>query len=237
MADTQILELHNLKFSWNSKASYLIDVDSFVVNQGEKVFVYGASGVGKSTFLNLLSGVLSPQEGQIKVLGQDLVSMSEGQKDRLRGDHMGFIFQMFNLLPYLSAYDNIILPLNFSEHKRQRLLKNQNINDEVDRLISALKLTPSILNQKVNNLSVGQQQRVAACRALIGSPELIVADEPTSALDANARQGFIDLLFSECARNNLGLIFVSHDMALGEKFDRVIALEDINKTQIRAGDQ
>ncbi len=237
MADIQLLELHNLKFSWNPKGPYLIDVDSFVVNQGEKVFIYGPSGVGKSTFLNLLSGVLSPQAGQIKVLGQNLVSMPESQKDGWRGDHMGFIFQMFNLLPYLSAYENIILPLSFSEHKRQRLLKNRNINDEVDRLISALDLTSDILNQKVNHLSVGQQQRVAACRALVGSPELIIADEPTSALDANARQGFLDLLFSECSRNNLGLIFVSHDMALGEKFDRVIALADINKAQTRAGDQ
>lgn len=228
---TPLLNIENLVFSWPSSNKPLLEIDSFVVNQGERVFLQGPSGSGKSTLLNLIGGVLSPQSGSIEVLGKDLTAMSPLTRDKFRGDHMGFIFQMFNLLPYFSAIENVTLPCEFSKRKLSNVQSNaESLNAEASRLLSELKLDPELLKQKnVTQLSVGQQQRVATARALMGRPELIIADEPTSALDSNIRDSFIKLLFDECQQADTTLIFVSHDNVLGEQFDRVVSLKEINK--------
>lgn len=226
-----ILKIEQLKFAWPGSQSPLLDIDSFQVNSGERVFLHGPSGSGKSTLLNLIGGVLVPQQGNIEILGTQLTGLSTPARDRFRGDHMGFIFQMFNLLPYFSAVENVVLPCEFSDYKSKRVLQqSDSLSAEAARLLSELKLDEKILAGKtVTQLSVGQQQRVATARALMGRPELIIADEPTSALDANIRNSFLKLLFEECKQFGTTLIFVSHDQAIGEKFDRTISLKEINR--------
>jgi putative ABC transport system ATP-binding protein len=200
------------------------------VEPGEKLFLVGHSGSGKSTLLSLLAGVIVPQSGKLSVLGQDLSTLSSAQRDHFRADHVGFIFQLFNLIPYLSVVDNVLLPLRFSASRRQHV--EQLHHDEVSearRLLEHLGLKdPALLQRPVTDLSVGQQQRVAAARSLIGAPQLLIADEPTSALDPHHRQAFIELLFRECEEQGSTLLFVSHDHALGARFDRQIDMADIN---------
>ena len=150
-------------------------------------------------------------------------------RDRLRGEHIGFIFQQFNLIPHLPLLDNILLPCHFSARRRQRALaKSPTLATEAARLLARLQLTPDLWQRPPVELSVGQQQRVAAARALIGGPQLIIADEPTSALDAALQQSFLDLLLEECAQAGATLLFVSHDQRLASRFPRQIALSTIN---------
>lgn len=226
------IQIDQLKFSWGAQAALTLDIEDFKVQSGEHVFLKGESGSGKSTLLNLLGGVLVPNSGNISILGQSLASFNSTQRDIFRSNHIGFIFQMFNLLPYLSVIDNVTLPLNFSSNRKQHTLTKHSINDEAMRLLAHLNLdNEQLLKRSVSELSVGQQQRVAAARALIGSPEIIIADEPTSSLDSNHRDNFIELLTSECSKNNSTLMFVSHDQSLQSHFDRTISLNDINNAR------
>ena len=195
------------------------------------MLLIGPSGAGKSTFLSLLCGILVPQSGRLDVLGTDSGRLSNAARDHFRAEHFGIIFQMFNLLPYGSILDNVLLPLNFAKKRRARASQNGPIESEALRLLKALGLEASDLDgHSTANLSVGQQQRVAAARALIGRPELIVADEPTSALDRDRQAAFLDLLFAEVAAAGSTLIMVSHEEALGARFDRVLRLEDVAVT-------
>ncbi len=202
----------------------------FNANAGDRIFLYGPSGSGKSTLLGLLGGVLSAQSGSINILGNDFTRLSQTQKDRVRADHIGFIFQQFNLIPYLSVIENVLLPCRFSKLRLSKVLtKSNHLRTEAERLLSQLDLNPSLWHQPVTQLSVGQQQRVAAVRALIGKPEIIIADEPTSALDADRQASFLALLLRECADANAMLLFVSHDRRLASAFNREIDLTSINR--------
>jgi putative ABC transport system ATP-binding protein len=222
------IELRALRFAWPGGAPVL-DIDELHVARGEKVFLRGASGSGKSTLLGLVGGVLRPNGGLVRVLGTDLGALPPAARDRFRGRHIGFIFQMFNLLPYLSVLDNVLLPVRFNVERGARLGGHAALAAEGRRLLGVLGLTDAeLLNRAVTQLSIGQQQRVAAARALLGSPELIVADEPTSSLDHDARGDFLRLLMQECARSGSTLLFVSHDSSLAGLFDRSISLETIN---------
>jgi len=172
--------------------------------------------------------VTTPGAGRVSVLGQNLGALSGAQRDHFRADHVGFIFQMFNLIPYLSVLENVALPCGFSKRRASRT--NGNVRREAMRLLEHLDLAgPELLERPVTELSVGQQQRVAAARALIGAPELVIADEPTSSLDADRRAAFLELLFRECAREDATLIFVSHDAGLAQRFDRTIELAAVNR--------
>lgn len=224
-----VVEIDDLRFSWPHHPP-LLDLASLRIKAGEPVFLQGASGSGKSTLLNLLGGVLVPQSGRLDVLGKSLPAMRPAERDRFRADHVGFIFQQFNLLPYLDLVGNVSLGCRFSPRKRQRLGDATAVDAEARRLLTALGLDVATLQQRsVTGLSVGQQQRVAAARALIGAPELVIADEPTSALDATARAAFITLLFEECRRAGSALVFVSHDPALAALFPRSLVLDEINR--------
>ncbi|HMQ09683.1 MAG TPA: ABC transporter ATP-binding protein [Oligoflexia bacterium] len=229
-----LLHIRDLKFSWLNNKKPLLDIEDFAVQAGDRIFLHGPSGSGKSTLLNLIAGVLVPQQGKIEILKTNLSELSSGQRDQFRGDHMGFIFQMFNLLPYFSAIENVTLPSEFSKKKSKKVLSNtKSLKDEAYRLLLELKLDAKTLeNKKVTQLSVGQQQRVATARALMGRPELIIADEPTSALDRNIRDDFLKLLFNECDKFGTTLIFVSHDQDLGKMFDRVVSLKEINRAEV-----
>jgi putative ABC transport system ATP-binding protein len=221
------IELEDIEFSWTPSEPVLA-VSRFSVATGERVFLQGASGSGKSTLLGIVGGILKPRAGQVRVLGASLSALSSGARDRFRGEHIGFIFQMFNLLPYLSVRENVLLPLGFSP-ARARMIPNADPSGEVRRLLGALGLSDAgVLNRRVTDLSMGQQQRVAAARALIGTPRLVIADEPTSSLDTDARGDFLRLLMNECAAHGTTLLFVSHDAALASMFDRTVQLRDIN---------
>ena len=192
------------------------------------MFLRGPSGSGKSTLLGLLGGVLQPSGGEIHLLGKAINEMSAGERDRFRGEQIGFIFQMFNLIPYLDVVENVMLPGRFSKLREQRIIGEPVA--EAKRLLAAIGLNdPALLSRPVTELSIGQQQRVAAARALYGKPGLIIADEPTSSLDQDARENFLTLLMDECRAQGASLLFVSHDTQLGARFDRVVALKDINR--------
>lgn len=225
-----IVAMDRVLFRWRSDAPVCLDIESFRLLPGERLFLHGPSGSGKSTLLSLIGGVAVPERGNIEVLGKSLLQQRPSARDRHRAEHIGFIFQMFNLIPYLSALDNILLPCRFSAHRRQKIAaKGSAAAEEARRLASHLCLTPEVLTRAAHHLSVGQQQRVAAARALIGQPELIIADEPTSALDTENQQAFLQLLLTECHSVGAAILFVSHDTRLAADFDRVVALADINR--------
>lgn len=219
-----------VRYRWPRAQVDCVAIDELVLAAGERVFLRGPSGSGKTTLLSLVGGVIQPQAGTVMVAGQALERLSAGARDRFRADHVGFVFQMFNLLPYLSARDNILLACRFSAARRARLsARNTSPAAELARLAERLDLGGDVLARAAAELSVGQQQRVAAARALIGRPGLIIADEPTSALDADRQQAFIDLLRGECAAAGAALLFVSHDLRLARHFDRVLDLARINR--------
>jgi putative ABC transport system ATP-binding protein len=228
-----VIEIEGLTFSWK-RGPQVLDIPAFGVEARERVFLRGPSGSGKSTLLGLIAGVLAPQAGRIRVLGEDMSALSPSRRDRLRADHVGVIFQMFNLVPYLSVTGNVLLPLRFSPARRKAAGKDA--ASEARRLLARLGLEDEqLLQRRVSDLSVGQQQRVAAARALIGAPKLIIADEPTSALDADARDRFITLLSEEVTRTGASLLFVSHDAGLAPFFTRAVDLAAINQVKARAG--
>jgi len=225
-----ILDLKNICFSWKNSGRELLNLPELLVEQHEHVFLQGPSGSGKSTLLALVGGILVSDSGTLKVLGNEIKSLSSSARDAFRVDHIGFIFQLFNLLPYLSIEENVMLPLSFSKIRAERAGKTkiEQIN-EAHRLLRALELEePLSKKSTVIELSVGQQQRVAAARALIGNPELVIADEPTSALDSDLRHSFLELLFSECNKSGTTLLFVSHDSSLSKLFKKEISMNEIN---------
>lgn len=215
------LSIRDLKFRYGDEGPLILDIASFEVQRGEKVFLLGPSGSGKSTFLEVVSGVLPAKAAKLEVCGHDLTKKSAHERDLLRGSHIGYIFQSFNLVPYLSVQENIELPLLLNTERARRLTKDR--NTELKRLAEHLEIG-AYLSRPVSQLSVGQQQRVAACRALLGAPELILADEPTSALDQEVREKFIRLLFECCEETKAAVLFVSHDRTLIPLFDREFVL-------------
>lgn len=228
-----VIDLSNVVYRWGS-GKPVLDIPELVVQRTRKVFIHGPSGSGKTTLLGLLGGVLTPLAGQVSVLGTDLATLSPVQRDHFRARHIGFIFQMFNLIPYLSVVDNVTLPLSFASERLQSVQRSGLTPvQEAKRLLAHLGLDdPSLLERPVTELSIGQQQRVASARALIGSPELIIADEPTSALDADSRRAFIRLLFNECEAAGSTVLFVSHDRSLESLFDHSLSLQDINRAAV-----
>jgi putative ABC transport system ATP-binding protein len=221
-----VVELSDVKFTWPAAQRPVIDGFSLRLAPGERLFLRGPSGSGKSTLLNLLTGVVAPQAGTIKVLGVDLRLASGATRDRFRADHIGYVFQMFNLIPYLSVLENVCLACGFSEIRRAKAAKDSgSVAAAALKLLAALDLQgDAILRRAVTELSVGQQQRVAAARALIGAPELLIADEPTSSLDGDRREAFIELVLRQCEREGTTLVFASHDASLAPLFDRSIEL-------------
>jgi putative ABC transport system ATP-binding protein len=223
--------MRDVVFSYRSNQPVL-SIARMDVARREKVFVYGPSGSGKTTLLGLLAGVLKADSGTLNVLGHDLRTLSGSRRDAFRSLHVGYIFQMFNLSPYLSVVENITLPCRIDRARRARL-GGTPPEEAAGALMEHLGIAPWA-SQPVTELSVGQQQRVAAARALIGAPELIIADEPTSALDANRRESFLELLFSSCEQAGATLVFVSHDQALMPLFDRGILLPEVNSVAVAA---
>ncbi len=222
-----VLRMHNVRFTWPGKRGFGIRIDDFAMQQGERLLLLGPSGSGKSTLLSLLAGIVTPQAGCIEVLGTDINRLGSAARDHFRAEHFGIIFQMFNLLPYGAVMDNVLLPLSFAPKRRQRTEQAGGAQSEAHRLLNALGLNQELHDSPASQLSVGQQQRVAVARALIGAPEIIIADEPTSALDRDRQNTFLDLLFSQVGHADASLIMVSHDETHASRFGRVAELNDI----------
>lgn len=227
MSPTQtVIELQDVRFTWPDAPKPTLDIPALNVKRGEHVFIKGPSGCGKSTLLSLFTGIASCDTGVLKVLDTELASLSQTQRDRFRADNIGYIFQQFNLLPYLSVIDNVVLPCHFSKKRKQGV--DTDLQTEAKRLLKRLHLPDELLNKPVIELSIGQQQRVAAARAIIGKPQLIIADEPTSALDYANRAAFIELLMEQAKEADATLVFVSHDPTLEKLFEKGLNLQDIN---------
>jgi putative ABC transport system ATP-binding protein len=224
----KIININSCSFKYPNTTHKIINIKSLTVNSGEHIFIKGKSGSGKSTFLNLLSGVLEAQDGDIEILGVNLKTLSSSQKDKFRADNYGIIFQELNLLPYLSVRENISLACGFSKVKAKNI---QNITKEIDLLLNALEFPVAKKDVKAMDLSVGEQQRVAVARALIGKPKIIIADEPTSALDSDTKDKFMRLLFTQVEAQGATLIFVSHDKELTKYFDCVYDFAQINRAE------
>ena len=222
-----ILSLSDVGFSWGGASGFSLAIDEFAVARRERLLLMGPSGSGKSTFLSLISGIVLPQTGEIDIAGTVLSDLGGAARDRFRAETFGIIFQMFNLLPYGSILDNVLLPLRFARVRRLRAAEQGTPAAEAERLLERLGLERALHRRPAPSLSVGQQQRVAVARALIGTPAIVIADEPTSALDHDHQEAFLDLLFEEVDRAEATLIMVSHAPALAPRFDRTAALADI----------
>ncbi len=252
-AQTTVLDLENVRLSWPGDSQACLDIESLSVARGETLFLHGPSGCGKSTLLSLLVGMRLAQQGRVSLLGRAWGGMPPAARDRWRADHVGYIFQQFNLLPYLGMKDNVLLPCRFSEVRRQAAVEAWRDRDGQGRRVEAahgkqetqeegeaahwlvaMGLDRSLWKQPAHTLSVGQQQRVAAARALMGKPALVVADEPTSALDEERRESFVELLLGACAQTKSALVFVSHDRRLAPRFSGELSLPAINRAANQA---
>jgi putative ABC transport system ATP-binding protein len=223
------LHVQNLNFTWPGSENATLVIPNLSLSKGERIFLFGPSGSGKSTLLSAIAGVVDVAPGEIQIAEKDVGAVKGGARDRLRVDHIGMIFQVFNLIPWLTALENVLLPCTFSPRRRERA--GGSPEQTAQRLLDELGLSdPALRSKKAIELSVGQQQRVAAARALIGAPDLILADEPTSALDEDAKSSFVDLLARECAASGTALLFVSHDRSLERHFDRSVDFSELNRS-------
>ena len=224
-----VLRIADLSYTWPGQAAPTVVLDALTMAPGERVFLYGPSGSGKSTLLALIAGLIAPQQGQITLLGERIDQLSAAARDRLRANQQGIIFQQFNLLPYLDVRSNVGLPCRFSKARAHRA---GDVNQAAERLLQAMDLPAELWDRRADQLSVGQQQRVAAARALIGQPAMVLADEPTSALDSDRQLQFLALLFEQVAASGSALLFVSHDLKLAGQFDRQLDLSALNQAEV-----
>ena len=216
-----LLELNNLQHQWPGQPRPLLHIPHFCLQAGERLFLHGPSGSGKSTLLQIITGLQCPSAGEVTLLGQSLWQLSAARRDHWRARQLGFISQTLNLLPYLTVEENLQLMLHFAGQQAepawlQHLLQSLNLTDQ--------------RQQRVSQLSIGQQQRAAIARALVHRPALIIADEPTSALDDDNTAAFMQLLLQECADTGAGLLLVSHDQRLRQYFSRVCSLQELQQT-------
>ena len=226
--------IEQLRFAWPNDQADCLALDRLEVPVGKTLFLHGPSGSGKSTLLGLLAGVLLARQGTVQLLGVNWAALPASRRDARRADHVGYIFQQFNLLPYLNALDNVLLPCRFSQLRRTRAAaQSGSALSSAQSLLQRVGLNSNTWARPAAQLSVGQQQRVAAARALIGAPEIVIADEPTSALDTELRDSFMALLLAECRAAGSSLVFVSHDRQLAAQFDMVVSLAQLNKASPR----
>ena len=219
------VNIENLRYAYDKKGTdTLLDIPRWTIAKGEKVLLHGPSGAGKSTLLNLISGILRCSEGKLEVMGKRLDKMNERERDRFRANNVGYVFQSFNLFPFLNAYENVDLSLYFSKDARSERSKQ-----EIENILRELNLSKSDCAKPIRKLSIGQQQRVAIARSLIKKPGLLIADEPTSSLDEENRKQFMSVLLDLINEQDTTLLFVSHDLSLRQHFNRVEALAGIHQ--------
>jgi putative ABC transport system ATP-binding protein len=228
MSPLLALQISRLRFRWPGQGHEVLQLAHMALPRSGRLLVYGDSGCGKSTLLSLAAGVVLPSAGEVSLLGQAWHELSVRERERRRADHVGYVFQQFNLLPYLSVIDNVMLPCQLSLRRASRCAQPR---QAAQHLLAALDLDPSLWSRPAAQLSVGQQQRVAAARALIGQPELVIADEPTSALDERRRDAFMQLLIEQCQQAGSALLFVTHDERLQAYFEHTLHLPSATESQ------
>jgi ABC-type lipoprotein export system ATPase subunit len=211
-----LIEIRQLEFAY-PKTDFRLAVERLAIAAGERVAVVGPSGSGKTTLLHLISGIAVPSRGTVEVAGRSVSGLSDAQRRDFRAASIGFIFQQFELVEYLSVIDNIVLPF----------MINRSLQIDAAVRERAIELARSVglhdkLSRNIRRLSQGEQQRVAICRALITDPPLLLADEPTGNLDPRNKSMTIRLLFEFCARQRATLLVVTHDLGILEGFDRQI---------------
>lgn len=219
------IHLSQVRFAYGGSQHPVLAIEDWRVERQASVFIYGPSGGGKTTLLNLVGGRLVPDAGRVEVLGEPVGTWRGARRDRFRAQHIGMIFQQFNLIPWLSVRDNIAL----AHHLARRELGRAALNKRMLMLLDAMRIPRALMDRRAVALSVGQQQRVAIARALVNEPELIVADEPTSAMDMQVRDDFLELLTEFVDAFGATLLFVSHDRELARFFDRVVDLQSVNR--------
>ena len=218
--EKQILQIEDLKF-WYTGKGFQLEISNLKINKGSKVAILGKSGSGKTTLAHLISGILKPQSGLIRFMGQDISDLSDGERRAYRIKNIGFIFQEFELIEYLSVLDNLILPY--------KLNKSLSLNEETISRAKAIAGRIEIenkLHKYPNQLSGGERQRLATARALITSPALVIADEPTGNLDTQTANKVLNEIINQSSKSNSTLLMITHDPRLLESFDQVI---DLNK--------
>jgi len=218
--------LNDVVFRWHKHQPPVLQIPHLQIAQHQHLFLYGPSGAGKTSLLNILAGINLPDSGRVEVLGQELSSLSAAKRDQFRAHFLGIIFQQFNLIPYLSVLDNLLLKAQFSR-QFSKASSSKEVLHQAQELLAQLDLS-SLMQHKAQSLSVGQQQRVAVARALINKPPLIIADEPTSALDNDNRDNFMHLLLTSAQRHNSTIIFVSHDKTLQNHFSQALDIRTFN---------
>ena len=229
------LELRQIEFAWPNQTKPLFVIPELSLQQGQTLFIGGPSGSGKSSLLSLIAGIQLPRQGSCQVLGTSLKQLSSSERDRFRGEHLGLIFQQFNLLPFLTVEENIELPSKLFASRLQKSTQLfGSVKRHIDTLCTALHLQPSLRRRQARLLSVGEQQRVAAARALLGCPALIVADEPTSALDEDNKLDFLNLLLSTASAQHTSVVTVSHDMRIASNFDHVFQMPKMESSHVLA---
>lgn len=220
----RVKDLYKIYRVGENKVRALNGVD-FEIYRGEFCSIVGTSGSGKSTLLNMLAGLEKPTKGEVIIAGEHMEKKSENQLVKFRREHIGFIFQSFNLLPTMNAIENVALPLTFQGmDKKKRLAK-------AEKVINLVGLT-KYAKHKPTQMSGGQQQRVGVARALVVQPEIIFADEPTGNLDSNTSQEVMDLMKRVVREQNQTLVMVTHDNYLAGFADRIFHIKDGKIIQI-----
>ena len=213
------------------QGSDCLDIPSLAIEQGETILLFGENGSGKTSLMKILSGLIKPDSGSVSVLGHQLTTMTAKKTCQFRADYIGHIFQELNLIPYLTAMENMVLPCGFSNYKARNISTAGHTGEyEAYTLMAKLKCEdPSRLRKEADQLSKGLQQRVAIVRALMGKPRLILADEPASAMGAYSRKLVYNLLTTWAREHGSTLICISHDEEANAFFDRQINMKEINR--------
>jgi putative ABC transport system ATP-binding protein len=216
---SKMLIVNNLKkiYKNGNHETFALNGINFTVDKGEFVAIVGASGSGKSTLLNIIGGLDNPSSGDVILNGKNILEFSDEEKAIFRRKKIGFVFQNYNLIPALNAYENIVMPINLDGKKPEK--------EYFDKIVKALKIEDK-LNNMSNDLSGGQQQRVAIARALITKPDLLLADEPTGNLDHKTSLEVVDLLKYTNKKFNQTIIMITHDREIALMADRAICIED-----------
>jgi putative ABC transport system ATP-binding protein len=217
-ASPSAISIDALRFGYGAKP--VLDISKLTIARGSHTLISGDSGCGKSTLMNLIGGVLTGFDGKIEVVGTSLAGLRASARDRFRAAHLGVIFQQFNLIPYLNVTENIELA--------PRLARKVVDRARIAAMMQHLQIA-ELASAPAANLSHGQQQRVAAARALAAGADIVLADEPTSALDDRNARLFLDLLFKEAELNRTTIVVVSHDLRYKKRFDQFIDLAQINR--------
>ena len=220
---SEAISLSHLRYSYSGDQAPVLNIPAWRVERNERVFLQGESGSGKSTLLFLLAGLSIPTHGSLQILGDNIAKLTTRERDQFRAANLGVVFQQFNLIPYLSALDNVLLAARFGSATTAGTRQRATAMLERMNLQSALHHRPS------SQMSIGQQQRVAIARALINTPSLLLVDEPTSALDHVNRDAFLALLFDVLSDQECAMVFVSHDPALGASFDTQVRISELNR--------